>query len=748
MERMIERARQWAGRVKRHRMKVKPLSAGWMGASIALGAITLFFVLLQANYMLGARGFFDLAAGTAISLIFVALVGGIIALMLHLVKKIPTRYLWLFFSAFMLLFICFIGPMQMTLVFILGLIVLLSLWGATLYKLIKGGYKYATRTKKISALVLLISTTAVIGLAGYWTLHDGEAQVRGVHLKELKTAARYQNKLLANPAEEGTYKVKTRTYGSKNSYRTQFNQPDSLVTQPVDGSAFVQKWSSLRTKTVGFGPDAMPLNGLVWYPEGDGPFPLVVIVHGNHLMTEYSDPGYDYLGQLLASRGYIFVSIDENFLNASPWDDMFMFSALEKENPARGMLMLEHLKTWKAWNQDRTNPFYQKVDMDHIALIGHSRGGEAITIAAAYNKLGAHPDNGNITFDYNFHIRSIISIAGTDLQYRPSGKPMPVDDVNYLALQGSHDMDVNSFRGSSQYHRTRFRGQGEFMKAAVYIYGANHGQFNRVWSRGDGVGLGNQLFNLKQLMPREEQETAAKVLISSFLDATLKNKKEYRAVFQDLGYAKQWLPDTMYISDYNDSRTMLIASFDEDIDVRSTTLPGGKLIGDNLQEWKEERVKMKFGEDLYSAVQVGWDRSKNPKAASYSVVLPEKGLDLAEHDSFVFSIADKSERKNASYQDGLLDFTIKVEDTNGNQASLPLSHIAKLIPMIEGKLLKAPFANSGDIKEPVFQNYGFPLSDFTQVNAQFNPQLLSKVSFEFDQTETGAVLITDIGIRK
>ncbi|WII39061.1 hypothetical protein [Paenibacillus thiaminolyticus] len=157
---------------------------------------------------------------------------------------------------------------------------------------------------------------------------------------------------------------------------------------------------------------------------------------------------------------------------------------------------------------------------------------------------------------------------------------------------------------------------------------------------------------------------------------------------------------------------------------------------------------MKFGEDLYSAVQVGWDRSNNPQAASYTVVLPEKGLDLAENDSSVFSIADKSERKNASYQEGLLDFTIKAEDKNGNQASLPLSHISKLVPMIEGTLLKAPFANSGETTEPVFQNYGFPLSDFAQANTRFNPQLLSKVSFEFDRTETGAVLITDIGIRK
>ena len=39
--------------------------------------------------------------------------------------------------------------------------------------------------------------------------------------------------------------------------------------------------------------------------EGAGPFPLVLIVHGNHDMAEFSDPGYEYLGELLASRGFI-----------------------------------------------------------------------------------------------------------------------------------------------------------------------------------------------------------------------------------------------------------------------------------------------------------------------------------------------------------------------------------------------------------------------------------------------------------
>ena len=50
-------------------------------------------------------------------------------------------------------------------------------------------------------------------------------------------------------------------------------------------------------------------------PEGEGPFPLTLIVHGNHNMIDYSDDGYGYLGSLLASRRIIAVSVDENFLN-------------------------------------------------------------------------------------------------------------------------------------------------------------------------------------------------------------------------------------------------------------------------------------------------------------------------------------------------------------------------------------------------------------------------------------------------
>ncbi|MFD0712692.1 alpha/beta hydrolase family protein [Paenibacillus sp. GCM10027626] len=747
------------GTGKLRRITGSPLPARWKGGAAALTVLTLLFVVIQANYMLGDRGVLDSVIGTIVALIAVALAGGLLALLVHLLKKIPGRYLWLAFSAFILIFICFMGPMQVSLIFVIAVITLVTIWGAIIYPLAVNPARYFTglsRAKKAITLGLAITITAVLALGGLWVIQPGSDVVPGVPLQQLKTSERYSSAAIAarqltDPAAEGSYSVKTLTYGSPNSYRPEFNRSDSLVTQPVDGSAYVSKWSSLRTKTVGFGPDKMPLNGTVWYPDGKGPFPLVVIVHGNHLMTDYSDPGYDYLGELLASRGYIFVSIDENFLNVSPYDDMFIVNALEKENPARGLLMLEHLKTWKGWNEDPGTPFYRQVDMEQIALIGHSRGGEAITVAAAYNQLNQHPDNGNIKFDYNFSIRSIIAIAGTDRQYNPADHPMPVKHVNYLALHGSHDMDVNSFRGQSQYHRVTLAPDEDLMKATVYIYGANHGQFNRSWSRGDGAGLGNQLFNLQQLMPRAQQEQTAKVFISAFLDATLKHNTAYRDIFQDAGYAKEWLPDTMYVTNYMDSQTKVVAAYNEDIDLQSTTLPGGMLTGEGLAEWKEEAVKMKFGEDLLHAVRLGWDQKRKqeqqPNPASYTVTLPAQSIHVDGKSSLVFSIADAGKEAAASYAEGLIDLTIRVVDQQGHEAQLPLSHISPLIPAIEGKLLKAPFDSFGETKEPLFQYYSFPLQDFKQQNAKFNPQQLSKVSFVFDKTAKGTVLLNDIGIR-
>lgn len=732
------------------KLKAVPLSPGWKGASLLLGAVAVIAYFTQGYLLLGSRGPGDFLLGTLLFLIAVVLATGVLAAVFHLAKRMPSRYFWLASVSFVLIFLAFIGPVPLMVLVALTITIACSALGALVFRWRTGAYREASLAVKTGVGGLAAALLIFVGIGGYWLLDDGNGSgdaAKPYRLSVVKPADRYPG-AMENPAEQGAYPVLTLTYGSKDSYREEFNRPDSLVTEQVDGSAFVDKWSSTRTKTFGFGPERMPLNGTIWYPRGEGPFPLVIAVHGNHTATEYSDPGYAYLGELLASRGYIFVSVDENFLNTSLFDDWFAFSTPEKENPARALLLLEHLKVWDKWTKTEGNPFYGKADMSRIALIGHSRGGEAVALAAALNKLPAYPEDGNIKFDYRFGIRSVISIAGTDGQYKPAGHPTRLQDTNYLALQGAHDMDVSSFDGASQYSRTDFTGSGDYFKASVYIYGANHGQFNTVWGRKDAPGLGNKLYNTAQLMPQEEQLQAGKTLISAFLEATLSGKSEYRTVFQDLGYASNWLPDTMYISNYLDTDTTIIAGFDEDFDLGSTTFPGGQAVGAYLKTWREEKVKMKFAPDLYnSALRLKWDSAEVSGVPTYTIVLPEHGPAADGDSAFVFSMADADDGKKESDSTGLTDLSVQIEDGYGNVASVPLSSGGTLLPMFESNIVKRPFAKAVPTKEPVFQNFSIGMADLRAANPNFQPERLSKISFVFDQTSRGAVLIRDIGIR-
>src|SRR5678810_1311370 len=131
----------------------------------------------------------------------------------------------------------------------------------------------------------------------------------------------HQSITAPNPGQAGTYPVRTLVYGSgTDKHRAAFRDSVALKTKTVDGSTMVSAPPEIakdRAKYWGFDFKKLPINGRVWYPQGDGPFPLVLIVHGNHDMKDFSDPGYGYLGQHLASRGFILVSVDENFLNGN-----------------------------------------------------------------------------------------------------------------------------------------------------------------------------------------------------------------------------------------------------------------------------------------------------------------------------------------------------------------------------------------------------------------------------------------------
>ena len=110
----------------------------------------------------------------------------------------------------------------------------------------------------------------------------------------------------------------------------------------------------------------------------------------------------------------------ENFIKSSISALVNIFAdrpGLKEENDARGWLLLEHLAQWRDWNEESSHRFQGVVDMDRVALIGHSRGGEAVGIAAAFNALDRYPDDATLDFDFDFNLRGVIAIAPVYGQY-------------------------------------------------------------------------------------------------------------------------------------------------------------------------------------------------------------------------------------------------------------------------------------------------------------------------------------------
>jgi len=586
-----------------------------------------------------------------------------------------------------------------------------------------------------------------------------------------------------DPSRPGPHRVLTLYYGSgTDERRAVYRDSVAIRTETVDASKLVDLGSSAKERNGywGFTPKEMPLNARVWFPDGPGPFPLVLVVHGNHDMKDFSDPGYDYLGRLLASRGYILASIDENFLNGG----------IRGENDARGWFLLQHLKQFQRFNGEAGNPFEGKVDMAHIALIGHSRGGEAVADAAAFNRLTHYPDDASLTFDFGFDIRGVISIAPVDGQYLPTGRKVEMRNVSYLTFHGSHDGDVTSFHGLRIYDRLRFTDDAFHFKSAIYVYRANHGQWNTVWQNHDNGPRSGRILDLRGLLPQEDQRHFAELYVSAFLEVVLKSDRRYLPMFRDHRVIGAWLPKTMYVTRFETSAFRPLADFEEDIDVTTGSTEGVTIRGDSLATWKEETLQLRSANrnntsqsQENQAVWIGWnnriagaDTTRTGPPARYVVGLPEglarrwrlgpgTTLDLMlgatrntpgpRRDPVPDTTKEdeggrpaRPRRSGADEEKPPLDLSIEVEDAAGRTAKVDLRRYGPIRRPLETYVMRRADMEKrrfADHWEQILQTYSIPLGDFVEANRSLELGTLAAVRLVFDRSVAGEVVVDEIG---
>lgn len=193
-----------------------------------------------------------------------------------------------------------------------------------------------------------------------------------------------------------------------------------------------------------------------YYPEEIGsldPRPLVVISHGNG--HDYT--WYDYLGEHLASWGYVVMSHENETgpgirtASSTTLDNTEYF--LESLDLIDGGVLLD------------------KVDSGRIAWIGHSRGGEGVVYA--YDRLleGDH-DVGMYTAE---DIVLVASIAPTVFEPLTDTDP---HDVPYFLIAGSADGDVHGAPDCTQCQYMRIAQRGHGRVSTMLLQGVGHNEFN------------------------------------------------------------------------------------------------------------------------------------------------------------------------------------------------------------------------------------------------------------------------------
>lgn len=233
------------------------------------------------------------------------------------------------------------------------------------------------------------------------------------------------------------------------------------------------------------------IHGVLHYPAtGAGPFPLIVFIHGNHgtcdvqgsPATGYPCPstpvtgptpsyrGYDYLGQLLATQGYVTASIDGNAVNT--YNVAGDKGANERAQLiARTLDFIKALNDGTATNLDSSlgGDLTGRVDMTRIGLMGHSRGGEGITAFLALNASGAE--------GAPYPIKAALSLAGTDYNL-PSAT-----GTNFATILPLCDGDVYDLQSVFANERDRFaEAAAPFARYVFTISGTDHNFFNTTWT--------------------------------------------------------------------------------------------------------------------------------------------------------------------------------------------------------------------------------------------------------------------------
>lgn len=465
------------------------------------------------------------------------------------------------------------------------------------------------------------------------------------------------------------------------------------------------------------------LRGIIGMPEGEGPFPLVMITHGSHENIKENvrfDTGFRYIVEAFAQRGIIAVSMDLG--------QAYIWKYGDGDDAEKSVFMTnDHLAHLVKASEGKETKYpvelNGKIDFENISLIGHSRGGETVMdIAANMDSEG-------------YKVSSILSIAPTLLQMEHT---YPKSDVAILVPE--YDGDVIGYDGVVLYDILNEK--TDESHSLTFLKGANHNYFNTNIKRNDASVIFTEE-ELKHQIDREKQESFLKNFAVDFILGRLKNGTHHTGFNIDNSQ-----PNTMYGEDVkilfrkSGSSEFVDTVNSENYNLENATTESvidswwykvDEVYADTITSGEGEQKTRQL-------LKAKWNK-ENPSKISFETTMQ----DISDYDLLTIDIlVDPTDEDN---QDRLYQvFKVRLVDENGNTATVALPEKLNILYVGSGELKTTEILE----KEFFYWSKKTPLASLMIPLEKFKNIELDKITsleLVFDEITGGSILIENIRLQ-
>lgn len=479
------------------------------------------------------------------------------------------------------------------------------------------------------------------------------------------------------------------------------------------------------------------------------PHPILFFLHGNHptcgsgsnpridndcsytrtgtcpegMIVTPNHEGYNYLGQQLASWGYVVVSINANrgiTCGDGNSDDWGL-------NLARGRLILRHLEQWYQWSTQGGAPeslglgpeaWKGVIDFQNVGLMGHSRGGEGVRAAYNLYKDEGSPWPARIP---GLDIKGIYEIGAVDGQ---AGRVLDADDTAWNQLLPMCDGDVSDLEGRLPFERMiEKRAETRKTPKSLYmVWGANHNFFNTEWQTSDTYDcVGHEgIFGPGPVS--EAQEKVALESVSAFFRAHV-GRHTVAALAENFdptySVPKSVTSITRIQRDHIATADVAFAArveeFDQATGTNSNDVPNAAngIQIEHEQEEPPQRAKISWqGASTANFLQVNWSADG-------------AGRDISALATLDFRVSRQDMHRGETEP---TDFSVQLVDANGRLSSeVPVSRFVEILGPAHEYVV-------------VYQTVRIPLSEFGPIDRK----AIHGIRFVFDRSTRGGIYLANI----